>query len=270
MLQLALFDTPTPSPSPGKAPKSAEQAAKEWGASLAAGGQTGPTAKDPSVFLEWGKAPAGLGGFALTPVVTGTVSQVAGQYYSWDQKTKDKFLANAELAGYDTKNMKDGQLASLWGQYVQQASAYYAQGQKVSPWDIMIKDGRQREAYKNAPRTVTQKSTNYDLSTEGDARAIFYSAAQQLLGRDPTKAETRQFQKVLNAMERANPTVTTATANYVGDELQSQTSTTTGGVKEGARQMEAMDLAKAKPEYGAYQAATTYFDAMLEAIGGIK
>lgn len=206
----------------------------------------------------------------MTPKVTLPSSQVANQYYGWDQATKDKFLTQAALAGYDVNNMKDGQLASLWGAYVQQAANYYGGGQAVTPWDIMAKDRAQREAYARTPRSVTQTSKSFDLSTEGDARAIFYTAAQQLLGRDPTKGETKEFQKALNAMERANPTITKTTANYMGAELQSQTSETTGGVKEGARQMEAMDKAKANPEYGAYQAATTYFDAMMEMLGGMQ
>lgn len=267
---MARFVTPTPSPSPGKAPRDDEAAANRIAQEMMGGGALGPTAKDPEVFVQWGQAPPGVGGFALTPKVTSTVSKITGEYYTWDQKTKDKFLAHVELAGFDTRGMKDAQLAALWGSYVQQAASYYAQGRTVTPWDIMTKDGQQREAYLNTPRTVTQKSTQYDLSTEGDARAIFYTAAQQLLGRDPTKSEVSSFQKALNAMERQNPTVTTTTSNYVGDTLQSQESTSQGGVKEGARQMQAMDTAKAKPEYGAYQAATTYFDAMMEMLGGMS
>lgn len=291
---------PEPSPSPGSAPPDFFGAVRQEAA--AAGAATGPSPKDPPVFLGWGSAapaqpvPGGgtgygvlapgktgigsfatggraggaIGAFATVPALTGSLSQVTGQYYTWDQATRDKFLSQASLAGYDTKNMKDGQLAALWGNYVSQAASYYASGAKVTPWDIMAKDRAQREAYMKTPRTVTQKSTSYDLSTEGDARAIFYTAAQQLLGRDPTKAESRDFQKALNAMERANPTVTTTTANYLGDTLQSQESTTEGGVKEGARQMMSMDQAKAKPEYGAYQAATTYFDAMMAMIGGME
>lgn len=220
--------------------------------------------------MGWGQTPAGLGGWALTPMNISKVSSASSQFYGWDQKTRDKFIAQAELAGFDTKNMRDGQMASLWGNYVAQAAEYYKAGIKVTPWDVMAKDMRQREAYANTPRTVTQTSKSFDLSTEGDARAIFYTAAQSLLGRDPTKSEVAAFQEQLNAMERANPTVTTTTSSYMGDVLQSQQSTTTGGVKEGARQMQAMDVAKAKPEYGAYQAATTYFEAMLEAIGGIR
>lgn len=215
-----------------------------------------------------GYKPSTVGLFATTPADTGTVTQVAGQFYSWDQKTRDKFLAQASLAGYDTNNMKDGQLAQLWGNYVSQAAEYYKQGVNVTPWDIMAKDRAQRESA--APRTVTQTSKSFDLSTEGDARAIFYTAAQQLLGRDPTKGETKSFQEALNNMERANPTITTTTSNYLGQELQSQESTTQGGVKEGARQMQAMDAAKAKPEYGAYQASTTYFNALMQMIGGTQ
>lgn len=272
-----LRDTPQPSPSPGAAPQDFQGAVKEIMASGALGGQTGASPKDPPVFMGWGPtAPQNVGKFALKggpapgTQITLPASGATSQFYSWDQATRDKFLTQASLAGYDTKNMKDGQLAALWGNYVAQAASYYGAGVTVTPWDIMAKDRAQREAYMNTPRTVKQTSKSYDLSTEGDARAIFYTAAQQLLGRDPTKAEVSAFQKSLNAMERQNPTVTTTTANYLGDTLQSQESTTTGGVKEGARQMMSMDQAKAKPEYGAYQAATTYFDAMMDMLGGMQ
>lgn len=272
---MALYDGPQPSPSPGATPRTGTDPKSRQDVinQIMAGDQPtggGASPKDPPVFLGWGESPKGLGGFALTPKVTQKVSEVKSQYYGWDQATKDKFLSQAALAGYDVNNMRDGQLAALWGSYVEQAANYFGGGANITPWDIMAKDRAQREAYMNTPRTVTQKSTAYDLSSEGDARAIFYSAAQSLLGRDPTKAEVSQFQKSLNAMERANPTVTTTTSNYIGDTLQSQTSTSEGGVKEGARQMMSMDQAKANPEYGAYQAATTYFDALMRAIGGIE
>lgn len=196
------------------------------------------------------------------------LSEVANQYYNWDNKTKNKFLTQLGLAGYDTSGMKDSQIAQLWGNYAAQAAQYFGQGRRLTPWDILAKDRDQREAYMNTPRTVTQSSTSYDMSTREDAHGIFLQAAQSLLGRDPTKAEIGAFQKALNAYEQANPTVTTQTSNYVGDTLQSQSSTTKGGVKEGARQLMALEDVKADPEYGAYQAATTYFDAMMEMIGG--
>lgn len=199
---------------------------------------------------------------------TSKLSDVANQYYNWDDKTKNKFLSQLNLAGYDTSQMRDSQVAQLWGTYAAQAAQYYSQGRKLTPWDILSKDMAAREAYMNTPRSVTQTSTAYDMSTREDAHGIFLQAAQSLLGRDPTKAEITAFQKALNAYEKANPTTTTTTTNYLGDTVTGQTSTTKGGVKEGARQLMAMEDVKQDPEYGAYQAATTYFDAMMEMIGG--
>ena len=110
--------------------------------------------------------------------------------------------------------MKDSQIAQMWGNYAAQASQYYSSGRKLTPWDILAKDMEQREAYLNTPRSVTQTSTAYDMSTREDAHGIFLQAAQSLLGRDPTKAEIGAFQKALNAYEKKNPTVTTQTTNY--------------------------------------------------------
>lgn len=201
---------------------------------------------------------------------TANYSQVAQQYYEWDEKTKNKFITQLSLAGYDPQGMPDAKVASLWSDYAKQAAQYYnnGAGAPLTPWDILAKDRKQRESYAATPRTISQTSTSYDISTKEDAHAIFLTASQQLLGRDPTKAETKNFQSALNAMEKSNPTITTQTSKYVGQELQSQTSTTKGGVKEGARQVLATEDIKKDPEYGAYQAATTYFDALMQTIGG--
>lgn len=246
----------------------------------ASGGSTKKSAssQDPLVFLGYSKTTLpehfNVGSMdpnyykRLTGEKTATLSEVAGQYYNWDTKTRDKFLSQLNLAGYDTNQMKDSQIAGMWASYAQQAAAYYAVGKALTPWDILSKDMEQREAYMRTPRTVTQTSTAYDMSTREDAHAIFLQAAQSLLGRDPTKSEISAFQKALNAYEKANPTITTQTTNYLGDEVTGQTSTTKGGVKEGARQLMAVEDVKQDPEYGAYQAATTYFDAMMQMIGG--
>lgn len=199
---------------------------------------------------------------------TAKSSEIASQYYNWSSGTKNKFLTQLGLAGYDTSQMRDAQIAQMWADYVGQAASYYSTGAKLTPWDILAKDRQQREAYMNTPRSVTQTSTSLDMSTKEDAHAIFLQAAQSLLGRDPTKSEISSFQKALNAYEEKNPTVTTQTTNYMGDEVTSQDATTTGGVSDSARGLMATEDVKADPEYGAYQAATTYFDAMMEMVGG--
>ena len=248
-----------------------------YGSSSSGGG-----AKDPLVFLGWQKTPAVTPpgpyvagyqpNFAMTAPVhqTATLSQLQGQYYDWDQKTKDKFLSQLNLAGFDTTKMRDADIASVWANYSQQAAAYYKNGagQAVTPWDILAKDRSQREAYLKTPRTETQTSTQVQLSTSEDAHAIFLQSAKALLGRDPTKAEIKTFQSQLNAYEKANPQKTTTTSNYVGDTLQSQSQTSTGGVSSESRALMATEDIKKDPEYGAYQAATNGMNWLMQMVQG--
>lgn len=199
---------------------------------------------------------------------TSTLNEVTQQYYGWDIATKNKFITQLNLAGFNASGMSDSQLASAWADYAGQSAKYYnnGSGQKLTPWDILAKDMAMRESAQ--PRSVTSTSSSSNMSTSEDAHAIFMQAAQSLLGRDPTKTEIGSFQKKLNAYESANPTVTTTTQNYVGQDLKSQSSTTKGGVSADTRNMMAMEKAKAEPEFGAYQAATTYMDALMKTISG--
>ncbi len=194
--------------------------------------------------------------------------QAQNMYYTWDGKTKSKFLSQLSLAGYDTGGMKDAQLASLWAGYVEVAGKYSQAGKWVSPWEVIGKDIAQREAAASKPKTVTQTSKQYNLSTAEDAHALFQGAAQALLGRDPTKAEISRFKGILNKYEQSNPAITTTTSNYIGSDLQSQTSTTKGGVSAASQQLMAQEEAKKNPEYGAYQAATNGMNWLMEMIGG--
>lgn len=269
-----------PTPTPGSAPtaptssgsssaKSAADIAKELGAVYGSSSAAGGT-KDPLVYLGQNSMLQGEMRYTAGTSYydkTDKLSSVSNQYYNWDQKTKDKFLTQLSLAGIDTTSLKDADVAKLWGSYAEQAASYYAAGTKLTPWDILSKDREQREAYLKTPRSVTQTQTTSNLSTGADSHALFLQAAQSLLGRDPTKSEVSSFQKALNAYEKKNPTVSTTTSNYVGDTLQSQNTTTKGGVTDASRGLMATEDIKADPEYGAYQAATTYFGALMDMIG---
>lgn len=197
---------------------------------------------------------------------TGTVSSVSNEYFSWSQKTKDKFLTQLAMTGRDTSGLSDGQLSQLWGAYVGQASQYYAAGKSLTPWDIISKDMKARQQYLNTPRTETVTGSQVQLSTGADAHAIFLQAAQSLLGRDPTKSEIKTFQSTLNSYERANPATTTTTKQFLGDTQTGEQSTTSGGVSADARNLLAMNDVKKDPEYGAYQAATNGMNWLMEMI----
>jgi len=168
-------------------------------ASLAQPSSSSGGTKDPLVYLGQNDTLMGEMRFATPGQYdkSAKLSEVADQYYDWDEKTKNKFLSQLGLAGYDVTKMKDGDIAQMWGTYAEQAAAYYkaGRGQRLTPWDILAKDRAQRESYSKTPRSVTQTSTSYDMSTQQDAHAIFMQAAQSLLGRDPTKSEVSTFQR---------------------------------------------------------------------------
>lgn len=215
------------------------------------------TAKNPTIYMGSDSRIAYIGQDAA-----------ASMYYKWDAKTKNQFLSQLGLAGYDVGTLKDAQLASLWAGYVEVAGKYSLAGSWVSPWEVIGKDIAQREEAAATPRTVTQTQKSYSLSTAEDAQALFQGAAQTLLGRDPTKAEISRFKGILNKYEQANPSITTTTSDYLGSELQNQESATQGGVTAASQQLIAQEEAKKDPEYGAYQAATNGMNWLMEMIGG--
>lgn len=274
----------TPAPSPNAEPKTFREAIVDAAAAGVSSAPQSSNPKDPLVFLGFGQAPTTTPvgpyapGYKPSVLTSGggvthetlRLSEVAAQYYTWDQKTKDKFLTQLALTGADVDNLPDAKIAQLWGAYAEQAAAYYSAGKAVTPWDILAKDREQREKAVLKPRTVTQTATNLDLSSALTARAIFQEATRALLGRAPTKAETRSFQSRLNAYERANPAVATTTSNYAGGtgDLVSQSTVSTGGVQAADRAMIAEESAKADPEYGAYQASTSGMNWLMEMVNG--
>jgi len=201
-----------------------------------------------------------------------SANDASQMYYKWDPKTKNQFLSQLQLAGYNIDNVRDAQLQQLWAGYISVAAAYQANGKQISPWDALSKDiaqHTQAAAIAAAtPKTVTQTQKTYNISTAEDAAALFQGAAQTLLGRDPTKSEQARFKEVLNKYEQANPAETTTVSKYMGQDLKSQTSTTSGGVTAAAQQYAAQQEAKSNPEYGAYQAATNGMNWLLGMIGG--
>lgn len=190
------------------------------------------------------------------------LQNVSNQYYMWDDATRQKFRAEVALTGIDVGRASDQDMAKIWGSYAAQSAAYWMNGagKPITPWDIISMDRKTREVA--GPRTST--STNMNLSSLGDAKYIAQQAARSLLGRDPTQTEINTLLNSLNAAERANPTTTTTVTQPSGD----STSTTTGGVSDAARAMQAQDQLKKSKEYGAFQAATTYYNDMISVIRG--
>jgi len=166
--------------------------------SFPVGGSDGSSAQNPNLWMG-----------AQSPIAFMNYTDAQQMYYLWNTKTKNQFLSQLSLAGYDTSKMSDRDLADTWAKYVDTSARYQVQGQHVSPWDVLSKDIAGRSEAASEPKTTTATSQTYNISTAEDAAALFQGAAQTLLGRDPTKAEQARFKQILNKYEQAHPQTTT-------------------------------------------------------------
>lgn len=114
----------------------------------------------------------------------------------------------------------------------------------------------------------TSVSKSVDLTDPLSAKALVNYTLSKALGREANAEELAAFTGALNSYESANPSISTTTATYSGEEGDSpDTSTvTTGGVTQDAAQQLLSDKARENPEYGAYQAATTYANALFASL----
>jgi hypothetical protein len=191
---------------------------------------------------------------------------MTNEFYGWSDNQKADFRNKLGLMNKSFMLASDDQLAQAWGDYVQQSANYYAAGKTLTPWEIFSKDIAVHGGTAG-PTTRTTKTTDTSLTSRVDSDAIFKSAAQSLLGRAPTDSEYQSFYANLNSQERANPTVatTTSTTDAEGNVVESSR-TSQGGLGAGGAQLIAQRQAEQNPEYGAYQASTTYMNALMQTI----
>lgn len=217
-----------------------------------------------------------------------SVDGATGQYFNWTQKQRDDFRAKGLLSGLLTQGAGDLESYSLWQNLVNQAALYGAQGQQVGPLDILtgyvkgnssggwIKQGDFEvnpvtgEKRYIGPKFKTTTQTSVNLSDPATARAIATKVFQDLLGRDPGQGEIGSYASALSQSEMQNPSNTTTVTQFdpTTGEATNASNVTTGGMTDDARALLASDAAKKKPEYGAYQAATTYMNALDQAVYG--
>lgn len=119
--------------------------------------------------------------------------------------------------------------------------------------------------------TGKQKQVSRSISeiTEGQAWASIQGNLQQMLGRDPTDQEVRDFMYRMNRLAAENPNITTTVQRYKDGELMSQTQRNDPGFTAADMAQEAYEQVQNDPEYAEYQAATTYFSALQQALGAI-
>jgi len=163
-------------------------------------------------------------------------------------------------------------LDAVWQDSVDLAARFLAAGKKVTPWkaaELLAQGGGDRHyGSSGGAFTGTRSSTkpSVDLTDPLTAKAIMNDELSRALGRAARPEELTQFVQVLNAAENANPTVTTTNTRYDKGVEVGGSSTRSGGLTAAGRTQMVTDRAQAMPEYGAYQAASTYFNAMTDAL----
>lgn len=196
-------------------------------------------------------------------------------FFQWDQKKVDALASKLVKAGMlPGINVTRNDVWEVFrkGVLMDAATAYAANPGKAPTVEQFLQGFMKRpvgdSAGENKPKSYTTTNTQTSISDPTEADGIFVDALKQRLGRAPTDAEKHSFLAALNAAQRANPTKTTT--QYTLDEktggYNTTTGTTTGGVNAG-QFADDFTMKNNKSEFGANQAATTYFDAMMSALG---
>lgn len=207
---------------------------------------------------------------------------------TWTQKQQDDFVRTLVLKKYPgaDPNMGLPEIGKAWGDLVTVAQQAQQAGSNLSPWDILnTYRTRSGMTYKRGnweydaatnqpiryigPKTKTTTSTTVNTLTREDALALTKDSMARLLGRAPTSGEVGQYLTILNGLAEKNPQVTTTTSTIDDQGVQSEKSSrTTGGISQAGLQAAAEQKIEQNPEYGAYQASTTYMNALLQMLGG--
>ncbi len=148
-------------------------------------------------------------------------------------------------------------------------------GAAPSVWQTQYRGGRKflvntqtGQVKYQGPRFETTYQKSIDLTDPVTAKAIATSVFQQLMHRDPGKGEMGSFADALRTAEQNSPIVTNTTTEYdmnTGEAIGA-TSKSSGGFSADAKQYLAEQKVKGNKEYGAIQAATTYENALENAI----
>jgi hypothetical protein len=216
-------------------------------------------------------------------------------FFTWTTKKQRDFLSQGILAGL--LKLGDGPMeaSKKWKELVTEAALYGSAGKKVSPWDLMasyVKASGGASAWTQQGvwevNTVTgerkyagpgkylgggkalQTDTRVDLTDPDTAKAVATKLFQDMMGRDPGAGELAGFATALHGAEQASPVVQNTTTQYdmtTGQQL-STSSTSSGGVSAEGKAYLGEQQIKSKKEYGAFQAATTYQNALESLVFG--
>jgi hypothetical protein len=216
-----------------------------------------------------------------------------GAWYSSDKKFYDQFMNKLIMYKFPGASSDMGlpEVGKAWDSLLSTA----IQLNKASngknnwtPWDVLESYNRPAGSmgtYKSGdwlidaatgekvkyvgPKTKTTTQRAVDLSDAEQVQAIATQALTQMIGRAPTDKELARFKATLNGYEKSHPEITTTTDTY--DDMGNVSASNvvhSGGVDDAARASMIGEGVKDTKEYGKYQSGTTYFNALMQMVGG--
>lgn len=204
-----------------------------------------------------------------------TIDRALNQPYLWDDEELDDAMKRMQDAGYDVKSFDD--VNDVWQGLVDRAAKTYtfSKGEKkVTPWDVLDLIKREDESANGGEDDenfthVSTSKTVQDIS-EGEAWATLQSNLSRMLGRDPSDQEVRDFTHRMGQLAARNPAISKTISTYKDGRLtNSTTREVDSGFTADDMMKNAYDTAQADPEYGAFAAASTYYNAAVSALGAI-
>lgn len=199
-----------------------------------------------------------------------TISDLMKQAYgTWDSKQIGKMGAQFVAAGWlqpgDESNFD--KVSQAYQRVLEMTALMNKAGRYVTPQDVM-NQYLGTTSQPTRPSSYSETTKSFDFTNPKSARALLKQSLQDRIGRDPTAAEQQSFMAALHQAERENPTV--RTTKYKLDPATQQYQTTDTATEGGLDPQAYLgDYAEGhnQKEFGAYQAATTYFNALMQAIG---
>lgn len=204
---------------------------------------------------------------------TTSVGAALNMPYLWDQEQIDDAMQKMRDAGMEIAGFDD--MLGVWQSMVKRSSMMYslsAGEKKVSPWDALDMYKSEAKAsglLKDPNRAELRTTRSVNELTEGQSWQVLRTSLQQMLGRDPSDQELRDYTYRMNSLAAKNPSITKTITQYKNGEAVSANSTTSGGFTQDDAAQAAYADAQENPDYAEYQAGTTYYNSLLTALGAL-
>lgn len=208
-------------------------------------------------------AAAGLGTAAS---YMSTYADEVMAWYAWPESRRRAVAQMMADAGLIESSSNYVQARAVWQDAVEEASQYTAMGKQVSPMEMLNIMGGLRESRGG---TTTQTSRSTTEVSRAAARQSIRAIYQDQLGRDPTEDEMSRYTAMIQGQARSNPTVSTTTTTTDGSGNTTSDTKTTPGYGLDDAQEATRSKVEQNPEYGAFQAATTYFNVLENVVGSL-